>query len=117
MGIIVYTVKDAEFAHVLQPVVDLGADSEPALKPPQLFASSFMNPQVRRLRLQAFSKAAGAPVECARLNVAVLKRSYVQDPKSGFCPVPDCGKVALLPDAALREAAAVLHTIHHGGPD
>ena len=66
------------------------------------------------MRLQAFSKAAGLPMECPRLKVAVLKWSYSQDPNYGFCPVPDCGKIRELPDAGLRGAEAVLHNIHGG---
>ena len=105
-------VQDAEFVNVFKLVIDLGADGAPFLASLQSFASKLVNPQVRRLRLNAFSSAAGLPLECPRLKIAVLKWAYSQEPKFGFCPVPDCGKINHLPSSAVEDAESVLHAAH-----
>ena len=107
-------VQDAEFVNVFKLVIDLGADRAPFLASLQSFASKFVNPQVRRLRLNAFSSAAGLPLECPRLKIAVLKWAYSQEPKFGFCPVPDCGKINHLPSSAVEYVESVLHAAHVG---
>ena len=107
-------VQDAEFVNVFKLVIDLGADGAPFLASLQSFASKFVNPQVRRLWLNAFSSAAGLPLKCPRLKIAVLKWAYSQEPKFGFCPVPDCGKIKNLPDSAVEAAESVLHAAHVG---
>jgi hypothetical protein len=105
---------DEEFVNVFKLVVDLGADGAPFLASLQSFASRFVNPQVRRLRLHAFSSAAGLPLECPRLKIAVLKWAYKQEPRFGFCPVPECGKINQLPSSAVADAETVLHNAHVG---
>ena len=50
-------VQDAELVNVFKLVIDLGADGAPFLASLRSFASRFVNPQVRRLRLNAFSSA------------------------------------------------------------
>ena len=94
-------VQDAQIVNAFKLVIDLGADGAPFLASLQSFASKFVNPQVRRLRLNAFSIADGLPLECPRLKIAVLKWAYSQEPKFGFCPVPDCGKINHLPSLSL----------------
>ena len=73
-------VLDAEFMDVFKLVIDLGADGAPFLKSLQLVASRFVNPLVRRLRLHAFSSVVGLPMQCPRLQIAVLKRADSHDP-------------------------------------
>ena len=107
-------VQDAEFVNVFKLVIDLGADGAPFLASLQSFASKFVNPQVRRLRLNAFSSASDLPLECPRLKIAVLKWAYSQEPKFGFCPVPDCCKINQLPSSTVEEAESVLHAAHVG---
>ena len=48
------------------------------------------------------------------MKIAVLKWAYKQEPKLGFCPVPDCGKIKNLPDSAVEAAESVLHAAHVG---
>ena len=48
------------------------------------------------------------------MKIAVLKWAYSQEPKFGFCPVPDCGKINNLPSSAVEEAESVLHAVHVG---
>ncbi len=106
--------QDEEFIQLFKLVIDLGADGAPFLAGLKAFTSKFVNPELRRARLVAFSGVAGLPANCPHLKVAVLKWTYKQAPKFGFCPVPDCNKLKSHPSVFLTEAEDALRHVHVG---
>ena len=107
-------VAGAEFVGTFKLVIDLGAGKAPFLASLQGFAARFVNPQVRKLRMQAFSAVAALPDKVPRLKIAILKWAYMQEPKFGFCPVPDVSKFKNLAAACLEDAETNLHNVHVG---
>ena len=65
---------------IFRLVVDLGAEGAPFLKSLQGFTSRFVNPELRRLRLQAFNSVSELALEWPHLKVAILKWAYKQEP-------------------------------------
>ena len=107
--------RDGEFVNMFKLVIDLGADKAPFLASLKEFTSKFVNPALRRLRPQAFSNVAALPMLYPRLKVAILKWTYSQEPKFGFCPSPDCGRIQHLPLQALETIESALQSVHGGG--
>lgn len=107
--------RDGEFVNMFKLVIDLGAGKAPFLASLKEFTSKFVNPTMRRLRPQAFSNVAALPIIYPRLKIAILKWTYLQEPKYGFCASPDCSRVQHLPVLALGDVESALQSVHCAG--
>lgn len=68
--------------------------------------------QARRLRFSVFHLLADLPLRCPFLKIAFVKWSYRQQPKFGYCPVPDSGKLKLMSEQSMDMAESVLKYAH-----
>ena len=89
-------VEDPDFMHVFRLIVDLGGDSSPFVKDLSAFTGRFVDPSTRRLRLAQFAVVANLPLNNPLLKIAMLKWSYAQQPRNGYCPVADSGRIKYL---------------------
>lgn len=67
---------------------------------------------MRRVRFNYFAALAELPRECSWLRVAVLKWTYFQAPKDGFCPGPLGAALRSWPRDLCEAAEELLHIFH-----
>ena len=78
--------RDKNFIDLYSFVVDLGGQQSSFLADLKSFHQRFVNPQLRRLRLDSFAAANALPFEMPHLKVALLKHLYVDARLSnGYC--------------------------------
>ena len=100
---------DKNFLDLYAFVADMGADGSKFLHDLKELHQKFVNPQVRRLRLDAFAVANLLPLEMPHLKVAFVKHLYVDGKLAhGFCLTPNTKGVKNLADTAQGQFAAAL---------
>ena len=78
--------SDKNFIDLYAFVVDLGGAQSTFLQDLKSFHQRFVNPKLRRVRLDAFATANALPIEMPHLKVASLKYVYVDAKLShGYC--------------------------------
>ena len=78
--------SDKNFIDLYAFVVDLGGAQSMFLDDLKAFHQKFVNPKVRRVRLEAFAAANALPIEYPHLKVALMKHVYVDAKVShGYC--------------------------------
>ena len=105
--------SDKNFIDLYAFVVDLGAGKSIFLQDLKTFHQRFVNPKIRRVRLDAFAAANALPIEMPHLKVALLKYVYVASKTShGYCvSVPIKAIKTLSANAQSRAASAVAEQI------
>ena len=82
-------VDDPDFVELFEFVLHLGAELNSFLRIFLDWASNFVDPKQRTLRLSAFGEANKLPSWAPRTKVAVIQRSYRKEPVRGACPNPE----------------------------
>ena len=100
---------DKNFLDMYAFVADMGADGSKFLHDLKEFHQKFVNPQVRRLRLDAFAVANLLPLEMPHLKVAFVKHLYVEGKLAhGFCLTPSIRYVKCLADTTEGQTASAV---------
>ena len=71
--------NDAHFIDLFAFMMDMGGDQSTFLVDLKTFHTKFVNPQVRRLKLEVFSLLSFLPLDMPHLKIAALKYTYGSD--------------------------------------
>ena len=82
-------VDDPDFIELYDFVINLGAGRNTFISGFLEWASKFVDPKQRKLRLSAFAEANKIPVWAPRTKVAVIQRAYRKTPSRTICPNPE----------------------------
>ena len=77
-----------DFLHLFKLVCDAGGEGSIHLKDLFSFTSVFVNPKVRKMRMEAYGVIAPYPVEFPRIKNACLKWVWKQPTTRGYCQLP-----------------------------
>ena len=100
---------DKNFIDLYAFVVDLGGEQSVFLQDLKAFHQRFVNPKLRKARLEAFAVANLLPIEMPRLKVASLKHVYVDTKVShGYCLSVTLKIMKTLVDTAEGRAASAV---------
>ena len=80
-------VDHPDFHHCYRLTMDVGGRDSPHLQNLHDFTQLFVNPKVRNLRFESYAQVAPLPWELPRFKIALLKWTWKQPPKKGYCPV------------------------------
>lgn len=82
-------VDDPDFIELYEFVINLGAGRNTFIGALLEWASKFVDPKQRKLRLSAFSEVNRIPIWAPRTKVAVVQRAYRKTPTRTICPNPE----------------------------
>ena len=100
---------DKNFINVYALVADLGGEQSMFLQDLKSFHQRFVNPQLRKARLEAFASANVLPIEMPHLKVASSKHVYVDVKVShGYCASVSLKVMKALVETAEGRAASVV---------
>ena len=77
-----------DFLHLFKVVCDAGGESSIHMKDLFSFTGVFVNPKIRKMRMEAYGVIAPYPVEFPKIKNACLKWAWKQPPTRGFCQIP-----------------------------
>ena len=108
-----HVVDDLEFVDLYEYCSNLGMGKTSFMQDLMQYMSAFVDPKKRRLKFSAFADANKLGLECPRLKVALIKKSYRSKPVKGICPNPDkFWSTAKNRGACLTEGEQLLHYMH-----
>ena len=106
-------VSDKNFIDLYAFVVDLGGQTSPFLNDLRAFHQRFVNPHLRRLRMDAFAHCNTLPIEMPHVKVAMIKHLYVDAKlQHGYCASVSLKSMRSLSESAAgRTASAVAEDV------
>ena len=108
-----HVVDDLEFVDLYEYCSNLGMGKTSFMQDLMQYMSAFVDPKKRRLKFSAFADANKLGLECPRLKVALIKKSYRSKPVKGICPNPNAfWSTAKNRGACLTEGEQLLHYMH-----
>lgn len=81
-------VDHPDFVHAFKMVCDAGGDSSVHMKDLHDFTSVYVNPKLRKMRMEAYATVSGYPLEFPRIKNACIKWAWKQTPSKGWCQLP-----------------------------
>ena len=82
-------VEDPQFIELFELILNQGASANSFIQQLLEWASKFIDPKQRQLRLQAFAVVNRLPLWAPRTKNAILMRAYRNSPTNTFCPNPE----------------------------
>ena len=108
-----HVVDDLEFVDLYEYCSNLGMGKTSFMQDLMQYMSAFVDPKKRRLKFSAFADANKLGLECPRLKVALIKKSYRSKPVKGICPNPIAfWSTATNRGVCLTEGEQLLHYMH-----
>ena len=105
--------NDKHFIDLFAFVLDMGGETSKFLEDLKAFHTKFVNPQIRRLRLDTFCLLGHLPLDMPHLKVAALKFVYVEGKLAhGFCAAPSAAMFKRLGNPAEGFSASVVAEEH-----
>ena len=77
-----------DYTHAFKLVIDAGGCGSTHMEDLHQFTKVFVNPKVRKLRMETYATVASYPVDFPKIKNACIKWSWRQDPNKGWCPPP-----------------------------
>ena len=81
-------VDHPDFVHAFKLVIDAGGAGSVHMEDMEKFTSVYVNPKLRKLRMEAYAIVASYPVDFPKIKNACLKWSWRQTPTKGWCQLP-----------------------------
>ena len=105
-------VDEPEFQDFFNAIIHLGCDNAPFLPDLVDFASKFVDPKRRQLRMTAFVDVNKFGDNLPRYKIATLKRCLRRKPNYGFCPSPEGCLGVAGKDVAVHNVERLLQYFH-----
>ena len=77
-----------DFLNLFKVVCDAGGEGSVHMKDLFAFTGVFVNPKVRKMRMEAYGVIAPYPVEFPRIKNACMKWAWKQPTTKGYCQIP-----------------------------
>lgn len=96
-------VDHPDFVYAFRLVCDAGGAGSKHMKDLHEFTTVYVNPKLRKMRMEAYATIAPYPIEYPRIKNACLKWAWKQTPSKGWCQLP--------PNISHRFASASKHNM------
>ena len=92
-------VDHPDFVHVFKLVCDAGGATSVHMRDLHDFTTVYVNPKLRKMRMEAYATVAPYPVEFPRIKNACIKWAWKQTPNKGWCQLPPSISQRLSPES------------------